>query len=255
MHTGALKASLTQSAEDNLVSREHWVGYEIGADRSWLARAGRIAVPFGIRMLDTLWARTSTRTGLDEDQQYGVALFAKKGLVRGEIMAIAGNFLVRPDDARERGYSGYVELAPMPTFALGASSLFTRVRRDAIFHVTDYRQAHGVFARYAPVPELALFAETDWLYQSLTGVGHRAGYAAFVQADWEPKQGLHFILTTETKNDGGPSEIGSYGIGAGAAWFFAPHADLRLDDVYRSIGTSGTRVESLAWFVTLHVYL
>jgi hypothetical protein len=253
-HTGAFDAAITRMAEDNLVSREHWLGYELGPDRSWLARAGRMALPFGIRTIDhTLWARTATRTTNDDDQSYGVALYASKGLVRGEIMAIAGNFMVRPDDYRERGYSGYIELAPMPTLALGVSSLFTRARRDEVLRVTDYRQAHGAFVRYSPTTPLVVMAEIDALYQSLTQNGHRAGYAGFFQADWEAKQGLHFMLTGEVMNEGAPTEAGSYGVWASAVWFFAPHVDLRLDDVYRKQGLGG--VEDLSWFATLHMYL
>jgi hypothetical protein len=253
-HTGAFNAAVTRMAKDNLVSREHWVGYELGPERSWLARAGRIAVPFGIRTSDhQLWARTSTRTTSDDDQEYGVSLFATQGLVRGEIMAIVGNFMVRPDDYRERGYSAYLEVAPMPTFAFGASSLFTRARRDVVLRVTDYRQAHGAFARWSPTPPLVVMGEVDWLYQSLTENGHRAGYAGFVQADWEAKQGLHFMLTGEAKNEGAAGEDGSYGVWASAVWFFAPHVDLRLDDLYRKRGLGG--VEEISWLATLHIYL
>ena len=123
------------------------------------------------------------------------------------------------------------------------------------FGITNYRQAHGLFARYAPVRPLALIAEADGLYQSLSHVGHRAGHAAFLQGDWEAKEGVHLVLTGETKNEGAPGEAASYGIWASVIWFFAPHADLRLDDIYRRVGAPGGKKESFAWFVALHVYL
>jgi hypothetical protein len=169
-------------------------------------------------------------------------------------MAIVGNYETRPDDYRERGYSAYLEIAPADGFAVGVSSLFTRARRDIVYRVTDYRQAHGLFARYSPTMPLAILAEGDWLYQSLTGSGHRAGYAGFLQADWEAKQGLHFMVTGETKNDGGVGEDASFGAWASAVWFFAPHADLRLDDIFRRLGRSGG-IDELSWFATLHIYL
>jgi hypothetical protein len=101
---------------------------------------------------------------------------------------------------------------------------------------------------------LVILAEGTWLYQSLTGAGHRAGYVDFLQADWEAKQGLHFVITGETKNDGGIGEDASFGARASAVWFFAPHADLRLDDVFRRVGRSGG-IDELSWFATLHLYL
>src|SRR6185503_1574817 len=39
---GALLASLTHKPEGNVVSRVHWVGVDIGEDKNWLLRAGRM---------------------------------------------------------------------------------------------------------------------------------------------------------------------------------------------------------------------
>jgi hypothetical protein len=254
--TGALNAAITSNASGNLVSREHWLGFELDPEGAWLARAGRIALPFGIRNIEhNLWVRSLTRTDIDDDQQHGVSLYGQLGAVRGEIMGILGNYQVRPDDYRERGYSAYVEVSPAPRLAIGASSLYTRARRDLVYRVTDYRQAHGLFARYAPVAPLVLLAEADWLYQSLTWNGHRAGYAAVLQTDWEPNQGIHFILTVESKNEGGVNESPSYGVWGSAVWFFAPHADFRVDGIFRNLGQATGRIDVVTWLTQLHVYL
>src|SRR5208282_1193468 len=101
----------------------------------------------------------------------GVSLSFAKDKLRGEVMGIAGNFQIRPDDFRERGYSAYVEYAPITTLAVGASSLFTRANRDIVYGVTDYRYANGLFARYSPVQPLVFLAEADSMYQSLTWNG------------------------------------------------------------------------------------
>src|SRR4029077_6509075 len=148
---------------------------------------------------------------IDKDQQYGVALSVSKEQYRGELMGIVGNFQLRPDEFRERGYSGYFEYAPMKTLALGASSLFTRATRDIVYGVTDYRYANGLFVRYAPVPQLVILAEGDSVYQSLTWHGHRGGFAGFVQADVEPTQGVHVMLTGEAMNGGAAGESPSFG--------------------------------------------
>jgi len=255
-NVGALDAAITRNTKNNLVSREHWLGLELDEDASWLLRAGRMALPFGIRNVEhNLWVRNSTRTDLLDDQQHGVALSVSKENVRAEVMAILGNYQLRPDDYRERGYSAYVEIAPSTRLAFGASSLFTRARRDIDFRVTNYRQAHGLFMRYAPVPGLVVLAEADWLYHSLTWNGHRAGGAALLQADWEPRQGVHLIVTGEGKNDGNVSEPNSYGAWLSTVWFFAPHADIRIDNIYQRLGRASGSTDSLALLAQLHLYL
>jgi hypothetical protein len=259
---GDLAASLTTNDTDNIVSREHWIGVELDDDGAWLLRAGRIALPFGVRVIEhTLWARTLTRTDLDATQQYGVALsFAKDGM-RGEVMAIAGNFQIQQDEFRERGYSAYVEYSPAEKLAVGGSSLFTRATRDIVYGVTDYRYANGVFARYAPATPLVLLAEGDWVYQSLTWNGHRSGYAGFVQADYEPAQGFHFMLTAETMNGGTAGEPNSYDGWLSAAWFFLPHMDLRFDGIYSVLGQApapggtGSTVNVTTWLAQVHAFL
>ncbi len=252
---GALNAALTRGQSDNLVSRDHWLGYQIDEDGSWLVRAGRITLPFGIRDIEhTLWVRALTRTDMNDTQQDGVALSVSKDQIRAEVMAILGNYQLRPDDFRERGYSGYGEWAPSTHLAIGVSSLFTRARRDIYLGVTDYRQAHGVFARYSPGPLLAVLAEADWVYQSLTYHGHLGGYAAMVQADLEPIQGIHWMVTGEAKNDGG-DVASSFGVWFSAVWFLAPHADVRLDEIYQTIGTPSGNVGALTALLQLHAFL
>jgi hypothetical protein len=259
---GDLRASLTRSAKQNVVSREHWLGVELDDDGAWLLRGGRIALPFGVRMIEhTLWARSITRTDIDATQQYGVALAFARDALRGEVMGIAGNFQLRPDDYRERGYSAYVELAPMSTLAIGGSSLFTRATRDLVFNVTDYRYANGLFLRWSPIEPVVLLAEGDWIYQSLTWNGHRGGYAGFVQIDVEPKQGLHVMLTGESMDVGNSGEPPSYGGWLSAVWFFLPHADVRFDGIYSALGIPPTPTSPAAhanvttWLVMLHVFL
>jgi hypothetical protein len=259
---GDRPASLTRAGNENLVSREHWLGVELDADGAWLLRGGRMAVPFGVRMIEhTLWARSLTRTDIDATQQYGVALSFARDNLRAEVMGIAGNFQIRPDDYRERGYSAYVELAPTNTLAIGVSSLFTRAARDIFYGVTDYRYANGPFVRYSPFTPLVIIAEADWVYQSLNGSGHRGGYAAFVQADYEPVQGFHVMLTGESMNGGTKDEPSSYAGWLSGVWFFLPHADLRLDGIYSTLGAAPTAggpssyTNVTTWLAQLHVFL
>jgi hypothetical protein len=259
---GDLPAALTTGTSDNVVSREHWLGVELDDDGAWLLRGGRITLPFGIRMIEhTLWVRTLTRTDLDDNQSYGLSLSFGRDKLRGELMGIAGNFEIHPDEFRERGYTTYVEYAPITTLAFGASSLFTRATRDIVYDVTDYRYANGVFARYAPVQQLVLLGELDSVYQSLTWNGHRGGFAGFVQADYESIQGFHLMLTGETMNGGAGGEPTSYDGWLSAVWFCLPHVDLRLDGIYATLGippvagVPASRSGVTTWLAQFHVFL
>jgi hypothetical protein len=260
--TGALGASITDAPQENLISREHWVGAELDEDGAWLVRAGRITIPFGIRMVEhTLWVRSLTRTDMNDTQTYGAALAVTKDNWRGEVMGIAGNFMIHPDAFRERGGAGYFEYAPTTTLAVGVSALVTRATRDIVYGVTDYRQAYGPFVRYAPVQALVLMAEFDGVFQSLTWHGHRDGYAGFIQADYEPVQGFHFMLTSEAMNSGQSGEPSSFDGWVSAVWFFAPHADLRIDGIFTSAGIPSTAVSAASyqndssWLAQFHLFL
>ena len=44
-HTGSERAAITRPSTDNLVSRQHWVGFELNETGTWLARAGRTPAP------------------------------------------------------------------------------------------------------------------------------------------------------------------------------------------------------------------
>lgn len=244
------------SLAGSVVTREHWVGWALGDDQQFLLRAGRIDLPFGIRSIEhTLYVRAATRTDLNDTQQHGVAFAYSSDWIRGEFMAIAGNYQLTPDAYRERGYSTYVEAMPLPWFAFGASSLVTHAARDLYLRVPNTRQAHGVFFRGAPLEPLVLMGEADIVAQSPVGVPRMLGYASMLQADIEPIQGLHGILTGETENMGGLGEKMSWGAWAGIAWFFLPHADLRFDAMRRSMSVGPQTIPVTAVMGQIHVFL
>src|SRR5215471_3649791 len=191
--------SVTSKDENNIVAREFWAGWELG-EEAGLVRAGRINLPFGLRNVEhTAWVRSTTATDINQDQQYGVSLLLAGETVRGEIMAIAGNYQLKPDAYRERGYSGYVEAMVGQSVALGLSSLITRAERGLSTGVPTLRQAHGAFLRWAVVPQVALLAEADLLLQQKLGTGVlEPGSATWIQLDWEPIQGVHLMPAFET---------------------------------------------------------
>jgi len=115
---GALAASLTRAPSDNLVSRDHWIGYALDEDSAWLLRAGRIACHLGFEISSTISSPGDHPYRYQRHAAVRAALSMSQEKLRGELMAIAGNYQVRPDAYRERGYSGYLEFAPTNTLAM-----------------------------------------------------------------------------------------------------------------------------------------
>ena len=231
---------LAREVADHEEARLGWMG-------------GGMNVPFGIRNIEhTQFVRQTTRTDINDTQQHGVAVSYSSELIRAEVMGIAGNFQIQKDANRERGYSGYVELAPLTRFAVGVSSLVTHAAQDVFLRVANTRQAHGVFARASPWRQLALLGEADYVIQSLSGAPSQNGLASMVQADYEPWQGVHLIATGETLDVAGAGI--SYGGWLSAAWFFAPHLDIRADFVNRSEVVGANRYGVLAYMAQGHLY-
>jgi hypothetical protein len=248
------KARVLGNVEDEqflLVSRYHWVGYRL--NRDWMVRAGRINLPFGIRMTEhTLYVRSETLTDRESDQQHGLSVVYTAGRVRAELLGSLGNFQIPNDGIRERGYSGYLEYLVEPNLALGLSSLVLVARRDLeVDQGAVSRQAHGFTARFVPAKPLVLLAEAN----ALKKTGSSLGYVGMASLDLEPVQGLHFGLTGEALDRGkGPAgaELGRGKPQVGGwltlNWFFAPHFDVRVDLVKRQ------RREELL-LTQLHFYL
>ena len=255
---GGTYAAITSGPEENLVSRYHWVGYRFDEDGTMLLRAGRMNLPFGIRdVLHTLTIRTATRTNIDDNQQHGVAFSYSGGNLRAELMAILGNFQIHPDDYRERGYSGYVEWAPVTSLAAGLSSRIAHVSLDPDTLTPMWRHAHGLFARWAsPWKPLVLLGEVDYILDSAKDQPRAAGTQGMLQLDIEPWQGIHYQLLGEA-GDFGPRGVGaSYSGWASFDWFFFSHMDVRVDGVFESVAIPGgnhTNAELL--LAQYHLYL
>jgi hypothetical protein len=254
-HGRAAQITTAQGDDLNLVSRTHWVGVDVTPDV--FVRAGRMNLPYGLRIPEhVMWAREATRTDRESDQQHGVAVALQSEWLRGEVMGIAGNYQINPDRFRERGYSLYLEALAASWAGVGVSSLVTRADEDRLLleGESSVRQAHGVFARLAPFSKLALLLEGDALLRSR----RTTGYVGLAQADYEPIQGLHFLLTGEVLDEGKLDEPGTesvdglgkprFGGWASVNWFFLPHFDVRIDAIER-------QSEPFTLLAQLHFYL
>ncbi len=258
---GATGAAITSQGEGNIVSRTHWVGVDLGEDREFLLRAGRINLPFGLRSIEhTAFVRSSTRTDINDAQSHGAALSYQSEQWRGEFMAMLGNYQISPDRFRERGYSGYIEYAPVSNAAVGLSSLVGVAGKDPRFQTSLTRQAHGLFARYSPTLPLVLMSEVDMLIDTLgdgnaSGLTHRTGMAGMLQLDYELIQGLHLGGMGEMlKRSSDPGS--TYGAWATLTWFFYSHVDFRFDTVYQSFYAGPTaRTHAVSILGQFHFYL
>lgn len=254
---GANAAQVTGGSTWNLVSREYWVGYV--PNKSFVVRAGRMNLPFGLRTEDhILDVRSATHTNTNADQNTGLAVFYNSRKWRAEVMGIAGNYQVRPDVFRERGYSLYAAYAPSTTLEVGVSSLFTRAGADVLDLNASgprTRLAEGVFARWAPIPKLAVLAEADLLVDKKDGAT-TTGFVSTAILDYEPKQGLHLQAITEQCDDKFGDRDTSMISGTGALqWFFLPHADVRLDGGYGAVFCTPAAAASPFASVQGHFYL
>jgi hypothetical protein len=254
---GAFPATLTKAPEKNLVSRIFWAGYELEEATGLLVRAGRMNLPYGTRNIEhELWARTTTGTTINDDQQEGVAVAWAPDKFRGELMGILGNYQIGPDVYRERGYSAFLEYWPLPTFGVGASSLVTHRQLDPVYLRETWRQSHGVFARWAaPWQPLVVLAEADYVERSPKQDFRRKGTVGYLQADVEMVQGVHFALTGEMQHYGVHGTPFSWGVWFTQSWFVAPHIDVRIDDIYQTIGDASGRTSNLEFLAQMHVYL
>jgi hypothetical protein len=237
----------------NVESREFWAGATF-ADESVTVRAGRMNVPFGLRIPEHIsWVRTVTRTDFNQNQQYGVAASYSGEKVRAEVMAIAGNYQVSPDAFRDRGYSLLAEWHAADKWGVGLSSSVVHASTDLELGKGAIRQAHGVFARGEVIERLAVMAEVDVLANTLDGDTTRAGFVGFLQADEELTRGVHLLLTGEAllPATAGAATFGRYWLGA--QWFAFTHFDVRADAIVQPPG--GGAQTSLTLLAQANVYL
>jgi hypothetical protein len=252
----AAQVTANQGKEWNLISRTHYLGYQVG--ESLLLRAGRLNLPFGVRIPEhVMWVRSATRTDRESAQQHGLSVNYTAEAFRFELMGIAGNYQINPDEFRERGYSGYFEYFLGTKTVVGATSLVTVAKKDRLVQDEGSmtRMAHGLMLRSVVGESTVVSAEFDALLRSR----FETGYVGFLQVDYEAIQGLRFMLTGEILDEGHSKAIDAPARTAGsgkprvggwvsAAWWFLPHFDVRLDAIKRTD-------EDVSILAQLHCYL
>jgi hypothetical protein len=253
------RAQITTNQGDgyNLISRTHYLRFDFG-DGAYSVSAGRLNLPFGIRMSEhTMWVRAQTLTDRESSQEHGVSLNMNFDNWRFEVMGILGNYQVNPDAFRKRGYSGYAEWNAWDGGAFGVSSLITHSKLNPLNPtpgLADTRQAHGAFLRTSLGHDLVMLAEGDLLLHTQM----EPGYVGFTQLDYEIVRGVHALGTGEVLNTDYPKDHSfarlkgkgdpAFGGWLGAQWFFISHFDLRVDAIFR-------QASPFTFLGQLHVYL
>lgn len=238
----------------NLTSREYWLG--VTPVKGLLIRAGRMNLPFGIRTEDhVLFVRDATRTNSNDQQQVGLSAVYTSKKWRAEVMGIAGNFQVRPDAFRERGYSLYASRAISKKFEIGVSSLLTVAQADVDTLAARTRQAHGVYTRASPVQSVAMLAEADLLVDDNAGA-KATGLVGSGIVDWEPVQGLHVMgIGQYCDPDFASSDSPAWTGGGAVQWFFLPRVDVRIDAFDGVLSCVAGATPSFMGLVQGHFYL
>jgi hypothetical protein len=262
LQDGHHAAQVTTGDKNVLVSREYWLGMRLGEEGNTMLRVGRMYLPYGIRVIEhPFYVRSMTGTNIDYQQQVGASVFHETDAYRFEVMAIAGNYQISPDQYRERGYSAYVEFAAATGAQVGFSSKLTRTKLNPMTHGRDsYFGAHGPMARWSPIEHVAVLAEVDLLHLSSTGAPTKIGMAGVGQIDWEMTRGLHTMLTGELY-DGPEFNIDNRHHlwnrdWLSFVWFAYPHVDLRLDSYWASESLlPPSRTNSVGALGMLHVSL
>ncbi len=256
-HGRAAQVTDDQGTGLNLISRTHWLAFDLGDDGETLLRFGRLNVPFGLRLAEhTSWVREVTQTDRESDQQHGVALALEVAFLRAEMLAILGNYQVSPDRFRERGFAAHLEFALGSDIALGLNTLLTTAAGDRLDPGAGRtnRRLYGSTLRMVMLRDLVVLAEADLLRRSR----RHFGYVGFARVDYELLHGVHLLGTAEILDVGEPEGLlsgsapgrGEPKLGGWLSidWFPLTHFNLRLDAISR-------QDEPLQLLAQLHVYL
>jgi len=262
LQNGQHAAQITKGNRDVLVSREFWLGLHLGEDNSTLIRVGRMYLPFGIRFVEhRYYVRLDTGTNIDFQQQMGAAFFHETEKYRMEVMGIAGNYQIAPDDYRQRGYAGYLEYSLQPGMQLGLSSMVTYSKLDPIaLKNSAFNGAHGPMFRWSPIDHVAILSELDLTHFSATQTLTQYGVVGIAQVDWEMVRGLHTMVTGEIYHPAQLDDPQGHHFNNRdwftLAWFLYPHIDLRSDTYWATEwAPPARRTNSWASLWILHVSL
>lgn len=253
---GAQAAQVTRNpAGANLVSRQYWVGY--APSKETMLRIGRMNLPFGIRDENhLLYTRAVTRTDTNAQQQFGASFAWSRGRFRSEVMGIVGNLQLKPAQFWDHGAVGSIDWSPSEQADIGLSALYTNAALDPYTLRPLAREAFGLYTRVVPRKRFVFMGEVDGLGFLADRTTVTRGLATALQLDWEAVQGVHLrgaeqICDTDFSDGAAAVQMSSLT----ALWFFAPHADLRLDAMKGSLACDASSPSTWMGLAQVHFFL
>jgi hypothetical protein len=96
-------------------------------------------------------------------------------------------------------------------------------------------------------------AEADFVASSSPPTLDRLGFATWLQADLEVRQGLHVLASVEAAHRGEGQQGPSLGFWLSAVWYVLPHLELRLDNIVRK--SSSTNPVDYTLLAMVHFFL
>jgi len=199
-------------------SRHHWVKYQ--PDENLSIRAGRMVIPFGIR-IDDHTTYTRRDLGFDKhDHSYGIQLDYFKDNLGLTAMGYGGNFLVGDPSQQRRGaaltFSYFV-----PAFSQFGISLLG----DASQRTTRFMG--GAFVRTKIYEKIYAMMETDLLNtQTNDATLSQTEIVGFLRLGWFPWEWLDTHLETRVKFIQDTNKLNRFAYVAGATWQILPWIEL-----------------------------
>ncbi len=199
--TVTLRKRTTAEHTYTAVSREHWVSIALGTEHR--LRAGRMVLPFGIRMPDhTLYTREDFGF-YKYEQSYAAEWDYVGDALELHVAAFAGDVWLDSPALQERGAAASISHAFFDErLSLGAS---------ALFGLSDHaeRPAASVFLRAVPVAKTYVLAElAGQRKQNRTTHQVQAQAASFLRAGWFPHDSTELLVELAGRTiEGGPELI------------------------------------------------
>jgi len=198
----------------SLFSREHWLQYRLA--EGWSLRAGRMVLPFGLRMADhTHYTREDLR--FDKWQQsYALQLDAANEAWAWSTALFGGDLLATPSELQERGAATSFTWNFPGRGSVGGSLLYathTLGDRAAASLFTRLRLAQGLYC----LGEVALYEQ-----RSTDGKTRQPGIAGMARTGWFLLESLDLYLEVGVRRVADAQLLDKLRYSAGAEWQLLP---------------------------------
>lgn len=230
-----------ERAPDSAFSREHWL--LVKASDVTSVRAGRMVLPFGLRLPDhTQYTREDF--GFDKwDQSYAIEVDAAHEDFMFAAAAFAGDLWLDPGPRQERGAAATFAYNVPSTASVGVSLLGSLSEARA-------RIATSLFARWQPLERTYLLAELAAQHFAATDVDRSQDMGAgYLRAGWFLLNSFDLYLELGGRGALGTDLLTKARYGLGANWQIIPWIELAPLALLEEDVETGLKA---SWLVQLH---